>query len=438
MEEEVLIKLNNVELTYNDGKPNAYKALQGINLQIRKNAFVIIFGPSGCGKSSLLNTISGLEVPDKGDVFVGDKNLVTMSKKDHVFFHRKTIGMVFQSYNLIPTLSVLDNVAIPQIFVSSSKAQREEKALNLLERFGIRQHARKIPSELSGGEQQRIGIARSIINDQPIILADEPVGNLDSKSANNVMQIMSELNRNENKTIIMVSHNPENIIWGNHIIYMKDGRIIKEDIKNALGETMEIKKDDEDEFNKLEVMLRNFQGLSKEQIKMLITPMKAEILTRAMILEMDEKQIEVLNETIKRRILNTVTPQEFFEKLDRSDKEGGVSMDVRTAHKLAKKVEDVIAIAKIVNDVNNTDYDSKTNTILKYLLLQENIKVMPNQMDRLKEMLKHRIMMRIDRGVFRDLLDAPLEEKGAGFNRKTANKIAKNVDMILMIGFGMS
>ncbi|MFZ2153788.1 MAG: ABC transporter ATP-binding protein [Candidatus Moraniibacteriota bacterium] len=438
MEEEVLIKLNNVELTYNDGKPNAYKALQGINLQIRKNAFVIIFGPSGCGKSSLLNTISGLEVPDKGDVIVGDKNLVTMSKKDHVFFHRKTIGMVFQSYNLIPTLSVLDNVAIPQIFVSSSKAQREEKALNLLERFGIRQHARKIPSELSGGEQQRIGIARSIINDQPIILADEPVGNLDSKSANNVMQIMSELNRNENKTIIMVSHNPENIIWGNHIIYMKDGRIIKEDIKNALGETMEIKKDDEDEFNKLEVMLRNFQGLSKEQIKMLITPMKAEILTRAMILEMDEKQIEVLNETIKRRILNTVTPQEFFEKLDRSDKEGGVSMDVRTAHKLAKKVEDVIAIAKIVNDVNNNDYDSKTNTILKYLLLQENIKVMPNQMDRLKEMIKHRIMMRIDRGVFRDLLDAPLEQKGAGFNRKTANKIAKNVDMILMIGFGMS
>lgn len=438
MEEEVLIKLNNVELTYNDGKPNAYKALQGINLQIRKNAFVIIFGPSGCGKSSLLNTISGLEVPDKGDVIVGDKNLVTMSKKDHVFFHRKTIGMVFQSYNLIPTLSVLDNVAIPQIFVSSSKAQREEKALNLLERFGIRQHARKIPSELSGGEQQRIGIARSIINDQPIILADEPVGNLDSKSANNVMQIMSELNRNENKTIIMVSHNPENIIWGNHIIYMKDGRIIKEDIKNALGETMEIKKDDEDEFNKLEVMLRNFQGLSKEQIKMLITPMKAEILTRAMILEMDEKQIEVLNETIKRRILNTVTPQEFFEKLDRSDKEGGVSMDVRTAHKLAKKVEDVIAIAKIVNDVNNNDFESKTNTILKYLLIQESIKVLPSQMDRLKEMITHRIMMRIDRGVFRDLLDAPLEQKGAGFNRKTANKIAKTVDMILMIGFGMS
>ncbi|NCA94103.1 MAG: ABC transporter ATP-binding protein, partial [Sphingobacteriia bacterium] len=216
MENEVLIKLNNVELTYNDGKPNAFRALQGINLEIKKNSFVIIFGPSGCGKSSLLNVISGLEKPDKGEVFVSGNNLVKMSQADHVKFHRDTIGMVFQSYNLITTLSVLDNVAIPQIFTSNRKSAREEKALSLLERFGIRPQADKLPSELSGGQQQRIGIARAIINDQPIILADEPVGNLDSKSANNVMQIMSELNKDENKTIVMVSHNPENIIWGDH------------------------------------------------------------------------------------------------------------------------------------------------------------------------------------------------------------------------------
>ncbi|KKP66687.1 MAG: ABC transporter related protein [Candidatus Moranbacteria bacterium GW2011_GWE2_35_164] len=135
MENEVLIKLKDVELTYNDGKPNAYRALHGINLEIRKNSFVIIFGPSGCGKSSLLNTISGLEVPDKGEIIVAGKNLLTMSKGDHVYFHRKTIGMVFQSYNLIPTLSVLDNVAIPQIFVSNNKKNREEKAMKLLNRL---------------------------------------------------------------------------------------------------------------------------------------------------------------------------------------------------------------------------------------------------------------------------------------------------------------
>ena len=436
MENEVLIKLNNVELTYNDGKPNAFRALQGINLEIKKNSFVIIFGPSGCGKSSLLNVISGLEKPDKGEVFVSGNNLVKMSQADHVKFHRDTIGMVFQSYNLITTLSVLDNVAIPQVFTSNRKSAREEKALSLLERFGIRPQADKLPSELSGGQQQRIGIARAIINDQPIILADEPVGNLDSKSANNVMQIMSELNKDENKTIVMVSHNPENIIWGDHIIYMKDGRIIKEDIKNALGETMKIRKDEEDEFTKLEAMLRNFEGLSREQIKVLVTPMKSEILTRAVIIDMDEKQIEGLEETIRRRILNTITPGEFFEKLDKTDADGGIDMDIRTAHRIAKKVEDVIALAHIVNDKYLEDDDYKSRAVLKYLLTQDNIKVAPNQVEKLKELIINRITMRIDRSVFRDLLDKPIIDNGAGFNRKTAKKIAKTLDMILMIGYG--
>lgn len=438
MENEVLIKLNNVELTYNDGKPNAFNALSGINLEIKKNSFVIIFGPSGCGKSSLLNVISGLEKPDRGEVFVSGVDLMKMSKKEHVIFHRETIGMVFQSYNLITTLSVLDNVAIPQIFTSHKKSDREEKALSLLDRFGIKPQANKLPSELSGGQQQRIGIARAIINDQPIMLADEPVGNLDSKSANNVMQIMSELNKDENKTIIMVSHNPENIIWGDHIIYMKDGRIVKEDVKNSMGETMKIRKEDEDEFSKLEAMLRNFEGLSKEQIKILLTPMKSEILTRAVVVDMDEKQVETLEETIRRRILNTITPSEFFERLDRSDADGGIDMDIRTAHKIAKKVEDVIALAQVVNDKYNEDEEYKANAVLKYLLTQDNIKVFPNQVEKLKELIIHRITMRIDRSVFREILDKPINMGGAGFNRKTAKKVAKTLDMILMIGYGLT
>ncbi|MFA6183758.1 MAG: ABC transporter ATP-binding protein [Parcubacteria group bacterium] len=438
MEEEPLIKLKNVQLTYNEGKPNAYKALHDINLQIKDNAFVIIFGPSGCGKSSLLNTISGLEVPDSGEVFVAGNDLINISNKNHVNFHRNIIGMVFQSYNLIPTLSVLDNVAIPQIFVSNNKKKREEKAMKLLDRFGIMPQAHKLPSELSGGQQQRIGIARAIINDQPIILADEPVGNLDSKSANNVMQILSELNREEKKTIIMVSHNPENIIWGNHIIYMKDGKIVKEDIKNALGETTQVKKEEDDEFTKIEAMLRNFQGLTKEQIKILITPMKSEILTRSVLVDMDEKQMGILEEGIRRRILDTITPEEFFERIDKSDKLGGVDMDIRTAHRVAKKVEDVIALAHIVNNPDNDDHEYKANSIVKYLLTQDNVKIDPNQINKLKELIKHRIMNRIDRGVFKQLLDSPIQNNGAGFNSRTAKKVSKTMDMILMVGYGMA
>lgn len=439
MEDEVLIKLNNVELTYNNGKPNAFKALEGINLQIRKNSFAIIYGPSGCGKSSLLNTISGLEVPDTGEVFVGGKNLLTMSKREHVYFHRRIIGMVFQSYNLIPTLSVLDNVAIPQIFVSNTKKDREARAMQLLDRFGIEPQAYKLPSELSGGQQQRIGIARAIINDQPIILADEPVGNLDSKSANNVMQILSQLNKNENKTVIMVSHNPENIIWGDHIIYMKDGKIVREDIRNSSGETMRVtKKDEDDDFVKIETMLRNFQGLSKDQIKVLITPMKSEILTRAVLVDMDQKEMAILEENIRRRILNTITPEDFFEKMDKSDKEGGVDMDIRTAHRVAKKVEDVIALAHIISDVENNDHEYKANSIVKYLLTQENVTIAPNQVDKLKELIKGRITNKIERVAFREILDAPVINNGVGFNSHTAKKISRTLDMILMMSYGMA
>ncbi|KKP84311.1 MAG: hypothetical protein UR83_C0023G0001, partial [Candidatus Moranbacteria bacterium GW2011_GWF2_35_54] len=131
------------------------------------------------------------------------------------------------------------------------------------------------------------------------------------------------------------------------------------------------------------------------------------------------------------------TPGEFFEKMDKSDKEGGVDMDVRKAHKVAKKVEDLIALAHIVNNADNDDHEQKANAIVKYLLTQENVKISPNQLNKLKELIKHRIMNRIDRGVFRDFLDAPLNADGAGFNFKTAKKIAKAVDIILMVGYGM-
>jgi len=178
-----------------------------------------------------------------------------MDANEFARFHCTSIGMVFQAYNLLSSLSVLDNIILPQIFLgNANRKERREKALKLLEKFGITGQANKIPTELSGGQQQRIGIARALINDQPILLADEPIGNLDSKSALNVLKIFDDLNKIDKKTFIMVTHNPENLEYADRVFYMKDGRIEHEVVNK--------KKDKKDKKDKKRWAVKKKENLS--------------------------------------------------------------------------------------------------------------------------------------------------------------------------------
>lgn len=228
MEREVAIKTDNVSVIYDRGKPSETKALSDVNIIIYKEDFVVFFGPSGCGKSTMLYTVSGIEKPTTGKILVFDKDITQFSPIESARFHRAQIGMVFQAYNLIPTLTVADNVALPQIFRGVSRAKRLLRAKILLQRFGILPQADRLPTELSGGQQQRVGIARALINEQPIIFADEPVGNLDSKSAKIVLDILYDLNVKDKKTVILVTHDPSLLKYATHIIYMKDGLVVGE------------------------------------------------------------------------------------------------------------------------------------------------------------------------------------------------------------------
>lgn len=228
MERETAIKTENVSVIYDQGRPSETKALTDINVVIYKEDFAVIFGPSGCGKSTMLYAISGIEKPTRGSVFVNEKDITKFAPLESAKFHRSDIGMVFQAYNLIPTLTVVDNVALPQVFRGVSKEKRTLRAKILLQRFGILPQAEKLPTELSGGQQQRVGIARALINEQPIIFADEPVGNLDSKSAKIVLDILYDLNLKDKKTVILVTHDPSLLRYATHIIYMKDGIIVGE------------------------------------------------------------------------------------------------------------------------------------------------------------------------------------------------------------------
>ena len=187
-----IIKFENLSVVYDLGKSNETEALKDINLEIYPQEYVIFFGPSGCGKSTLLYTIAGLEYPTRGRVIVDGKSIKDLSLKELISFHRSAIGMIFQAYYLLPTLNVRDNILLPQLFSNASGREREKKAENLMKRFGIYELRNKKISQLSGGQQQRVAIARALINGAGIILADEPTGNLDSKNAKVLLDLLTD------------------------------------------------------------------------------------------------------------------------------------------------------------------------------------------------------------------------------------------------------
>ena len=195
-------------------------ALAGVNLKINEGSFTSIMGPSGSGKSTLLHVAGILDMPSKGILMMNGKNTSTLSSKEQAKFRRNEIGFVFQRFNLLPQLSALENVLLPMI------ESDPEKAKESMDKMGLEGKYDKLPSQLSGGEQQRVSIARALINDPSLILADEPTGELDTKNAEVIMGILQDLNKKQGVTIIIVTHNPMAAEFADKTIEMRDGNII--------------------------------------------------------------------------------------------------------------------------------------------------------------------------------------------------------------------
>lgn len=203
-------------------------ALRGINLSIRQGEFVVIVGPSGSGKSTLLNIIGALDRPSSGRVLIRGVDIFSLSDSELATMRNYMIGFIFQSYNLINRTTVIKNVELPAILSDMSSSERRRKAMKVLEALGIGDKADFKPSSLSGGQQQRVAIARSLMNDPAIILADEPTGNLDSKTGQEVFNLLKMLSSKFRRTIIMVTHNPELAEAADRAIYIRDGLVEKE------------------------------------------------------------------------------------------------------------------------------------------------------------------------------------------------------------------
>jgi putative ABC transport system ATP-binding protein len=227
------IEAKNVWKTYD---ATAVHALAGVDLDVQDGEFVAVMGPSGSGKSTLLHIVGGLDTPDEGRVLIGGEDLSELTRKQLAAMRRRHIGFVFQFFNLIPVLTVEENIALPAALDGERESAYSARIAKMLDLFGISEHRDKLPSQLSGGEQQRVAIARALVNEPAVVLADEPTGNLDRSSGADVMALLRRLHK-RGQTIVVVTHDPSVASFAQRVVFMRDGELVDEARLRTPGKT---------------------------------------------------------------------------------------------------------------------------------------------------------------------------------------------------------
>ncbi|MBI3634182.1 MAG: ABC transporter ATP-binding protein [Candidatus Yonathbacteria bacterium] len=333
-----LVKLENVNFYYNHGKPSEVHALKNINLEIQKGGYAAFFGPSGCGKTTLTYLIGGIETEktDAGKILINGRDIRELPKKALAVYRQLGVGIIFQQFNLIPSLSVLDNVALPMAFLGINVERRKKEALKLLDRFGMANYASRFPSDLSGGQQQRVSIARALSNNPPLIIADEPLGNLDSENANKALEFLKELNEKDGRTIVMVTHESWSLRDAKTIFYMKDGEIIK---------TEEAK-------SKVSVQKSLSEHLYK-QLYSNATPehLMARSLSYMLMRGFSAEEIKRFELFLTERLAGKINTESFAEFLIQPFKKGGLGLWKQRAEKITGTVDEIIENNKKIKDI---------------------------------------------------------------------------------------
>ena len=225
-----ILEICNLSKTFDEGESQRI-VFRELNASIRRGEFVVLFGRSGSGKSTLLNLISGIDLPTEGEVLIGGQNLTTMTEQKRTLFRRDNIGFVFQFYNLIPTLTVIENLLLPLELKKNIEAGSKKHALQILEQVSLADRANSYPDRLSGGEQQRIAICRALIHKPLLLLADEPTGNLDVETGAEVLNLLNHLIRDNHMTTLMVTHSPEVAQLADRVMTIRDGALVEHSVE---------------------------------------------------------------------------------------------------------------------------------------------------------------------------------------------------------------
>lgn len=420
-----LVKLDNVNFYYNRGKPSEVHALKNINLEIARGGYAAFFGPSGCGKTTLTYLIGGIETEncDEGNILINGRDLRGLSKKELAVYRQIGVGIIFQQFNLLPSLTVLDNVALPMAFLGINVERRRKEAMKLLDRFGMTKYAERFPSELSGGQQQRVSIARALSNNPPLIIADEPLGNLDSQNANIALEFLKELNEKDGRSIIMVTHESWSLRDAKKIFYLLDGELTKVEEptkKHAAEKTLS------------EHLHRQLYPEATQERLM------ARSLSYMLLRGFSGEEIKRFELFIAKRLAEEIDTRTFVDFLDSPFKDGGLGLWKQRAQKIAQDVEDLIAKRKTVEELYaelekdpETPLYEEVAKIRAWLLEEHKGTLSDIQITRFDEAVEDRFRNIITPDNFRQVLELSRNDFGVGLAPETMRNASERLETIL-------
>jgi len=426
------IEFKNVNFYYNRRMPSEVWALKNLNFDIKQGDYVTFFGPSGCGKTTLLYLMAGIDTDHltEGEVMVNGRDIGKFDSQELAVFRQLGIGIVFQQFNLIPSLTVLDNVALPMSFFGVTLERRQKEAQRLLDRLAIGQLAKRFPSELSGGQQQRVGIARALANNPPIIIADEPLGNLDSENANIVLAFLKELNEKDKRTIIMVTHEVWSLRDAKRIFHMKDGSIIK------------ISEQEEKASERAASL--SAQVMQQIQPELAGQELAARSLSMLLMRGYTGEEIRRCESFIIQRLAGELDSPKFKELLDLPYKKGGVGMYAQRAAHISVLIDDLLArrkdISTMLKELEANPYVTLGGEIAQmrdWLLTEYHGKVSDEQKYRLDEIINDRLRNAIGPDDFREILNLSCHKSGVGLTLHASRMIAQKMSFVLQKGYSI-
>ena len=433
-----LIVARDLTITYNKGKSNEFKALSGVNTDIYEGEYIILFGPSGCGKSTFMFSIQGSLPPADGTLLIRGDDVYSYPPAERVYFQRYIMGIIFQQFNLIPSLSVLNNVALPMIFCDADKTTRERRAQSLLDRFGVGHVSHKIPAMLSGGQQQRVSVSRSMVNDPKILLADEPTGNLDSVSTQQVMDKIDEINTFDRRTIIMVSHNAAHLSYAHRVYYLKDGKIVRE-VVNPQRKQIKPVKEGETIVTELEELARLYPYDSIESLRV-------KSMVNFLTQDYTFSQLVRLEHATGLYIQGRIDRDSYIRSLVKKLENGGVEIEEKEARRMASVAETMMEQATDIrrfrarkdNDDIFFNQHKLAERMRDHLLQQHRIKLNQDQDTNLIELIADRVTGVSEDEDFNQRLQRSMRSGGLGLSEEEADDITRYFEKIIAQGVDVS